>query len=237
MFFSIIIKFMSNTDKLQSKQIYYHFLPYEYAVNSMEERKIKVSLVDQLNDPFELLPNIRFEGRSIRKPYHDIRRSISKRYGLLCFSKTWSEPLLWGHYADKHHGVALGFEVSKEPISVTYSSDGKRPHIDLSNDNSGNDKQFLDLARVKHKTWEYEQEHRLIVELSDCEKTAGNYYLPFESLLNIKEVILGAKSDYKKDLDRLKKLGKGCGAKIIPTRLSWSEYRVQMDGTKIKHFS
>lgn len=36
---------------------------------------------------------------------------MSEKYGLLCFCETWQSPLLWNHYADRHKGICLGFDV------------------------------------------------------------------------------------------------------------------------------
>lgn len=41
--------------------------------------------------------------------------------GILCFSKNWNNPVQWAHYADKHKGFCLGFDVPDEhPTKVTY---------------------------------------------------------------------------------------------------------------------
>jgi len=31
--------------------------------------------------------------------------------GVMCFSSTWKNPVMWSHYADQHRGICLGFEV------------------------------------------------------------------------------------------------------------------------------
>lgn len=85
---------------IMDKQIYYHFLSSENAVSDLEKKRIKVSLINELNDPFELLPYLRYNDFKKRKLYHEVHKAVSKKYGLLCFSRTWDEPLLWGHYAD-----------------------------------------------------------------------------------------------------------------------------------------
>jgi hypothetical protein len=30
---------------------------------------------------------------------------------MLCFSRDWHNPVQWSHYADKHRGICLGFDV------------------------------------------------------------------------------------------------------------------------------
>ena len=152
-----------------NEQMYYHFLSSEDAINDLENKWIKVSLLDELNDPFELLPYLRYEEFEKRKLYHNIRREVSKNYGLLCFSKKWEEPLLWGYYADKHKGVAMGFEILKDNIfKVEYKSESKRTKFELTNNQEENEKLFLDLAKTKYIKWLYEEEYRILVKLKDC---------------------------------------------------------------------
>jgi hypothetical protein len=44
--------------------------------------------------------------------------------GLLCFAGDWSEPVMWSHYAEKHTGICLGFDVSRSAVQqVSYQDD------------------------------------------------------------------------------------------------------------------
>jgi hypothetical protein len=133
------------------EQIYYHFLPSGYAINDLENEWIKVSTVDSLNDPFELKPYLRYEFKE-RQPYHRAFKEISKKWGLLCFSDDWREPILWSYYAAKHKGIAIGFDILQDKVlEVDYSSDPKRQEIKLTNNKNIDEKSFLDLAKVKYR--------------------------------------------------------------------------------------
>lgn len=35
---------------------------------------------------------------------------------MLCFSRNWRNPVQWSHYADRHRGLCLGFDVADELI-------------------------------------------------------------------------------------------------------------------------
>jgi hypothetical protein len=37
--------------------------------------------------------------------------------GVLCLGASWSSPVMWAHCADKHFGVALGFDVPDQLLS------------------------------------------------------------------------------------------------------------------------
>ena len=53
---------------------------------------------------------------------------MSDRFGLLCFTKHWRNPVLWSHYADTHRGLCLGFEVD-DTVSVRVRYTAKRKTI------------------------------------------------------------------------------------------------------------
>ena len=212
--------------------IYYHFLKSEYAMDDLEKKRIRVSILDFLNDPFELKPYLAFKERA---SYNEVRKKINKKWGLLCFSKDWRESLLWGHYADKHHGIALGFEIHGGIKKVKYIS--KRVKIDLTKSNEENEKLFLKrLAFRKYKNWKYEKEYRMWVELNKCKKdedSEGGYYVEFNENLKIKEIILGCRFNYERKAEKIKELAKINDVSIIiPTREEWSWFRVNPCGTK-----
>ncbi len=217
-----------------NEKIYYHFLPLEHAISNLENKRMKISLIGELNDPFELLPYLRY-GFKERQLYHNIRREVLKRYGLLCFSRRWSEPLLWGHYANNHKGIAIGFEVPKEEIKeVGYKSNPKRIKFELKNDIKHNEKLFLDLAKIKYEKWSYEEEYRMTVRLKYCEKVNDNYFIKFNDGLKVDEIVLGCKFDKekRKEIINLARKLNIDENKIIHTRQSWAEYKINKCGTK-----
>ena len=194
---------------------------------------IRVSLLGTLNDPFELMPYLRYGDADKRKRIKLIRRSFSGKYGLLCFSGTWTEPLLWGHYADKHKGVALGFELLHDQIiEVEYTSSPVRKQIEVATDSEDNEKLFFDLAKIKYHKWEYENEYRILVALKDCTEIDGQRFLRFDERLKIKEIILGC--NYDNSLGYIVGLARQLGAEVIPTRMEWQGYRIKRCGRKTK---
>jgi len=213
-----------------SRKIYYHFLSPENAIDDLKNKRIKISTLDSLNDPFELLPNLKYEYKE-RQTYHKIRRAISGKWGFLCFSETWEEPLLWSHYACHHKGIALGFEITNhELVKVKYTEDPIRTQIELTDNQKENEELFLQLAKIKYKKWEYEDESRLLVQLDDCVQIKSSYFIPFEENLKLTEIRLGAKYNYGASPTIIKELAKELSAKIIPSRLEWQGYKIRRDG-------
>ena len=86
----------------------YHFGSAQHALDDLRRRHLKIAQLDELNAPFELW--------AIAQPDRRLRQA----FGLLCFSLDWHNPLLWGHYADRHRGLPLGFDVDEQilkPVS------------------------------------------------------------------------------------------------------------------------
>ena len=88
----------------------YHFIEERYGLEDLREERLKISLIDELNDPFE------FVGVDLSNPDHygaikELKRGISENYGIICFSASWNDPVQWAHYADGHKGLCMGFDV------------------------------------------------------------------------------------------------------------------------------
>ena len=78
----------------------------QYGISNIALRRIKVSRFSELNDPFELL-GVSLADKAKRKAFRLTKEKIDKSKGLICFSRNWRNPVLWGHYAEKHTGIAL----------------------------------------------------------------------------------------------------------------------------------
>lgn len=132
----------------------YHFLNAHYGLEGIRERRIKISRLMELNDPFEFL-GVDLSGREFRKALKATKATISKTQGILCFSKTWKNPVLWGHYADKHKGICLGFEVPRAVLEKVDYVDFRFPRPKVL------DEIFMKkLLFTKFAHWQYEQEYR-----------------------------------------------------------------------------
>ena len=139
----------------------------------------------ELNDPFEFL-GIKLSDRGFRQALMETKRQLSETKGLLCFSKTWKNPVLWGHYADRHRGLCLGFDVPKTFEKINYVR-LRLPIPDVI------DEAFIKrLLWTKSLYWQYEQEYRAFVSLE--EEIHGCYFKDFSPELRLHAVIVGAQS-------------------------------------------
>jgi len=66
-----------------------------------------------------------------RAAFRATKEQINENKGLICFSKSWSNPLMWGHYAEKHAGMCLGFDVPDKLLApVIYAKRLLKMEID-----------------------------------------------------------------------------------------------------------
>src|SRR5258708_33644426 len=132
----------------------YHFLPANCALDDIEKRRVKISEIDQLNDPFELWC-VAQQDRRLREALRGFKKEMEQRYGLICFSKRWDNPLLWSHYPDMHRGICLGFEVDARGLrSVRYVTE--RPNLRIP----PTVESMEEILFTKFKDWKYEEELR-----------------------------------------------------------------------------
>ena len=101
----------------------YHFIDEQFGLENIKRRRLKIARIGELNDPFEFIA--RAEDKLERAALRSTKEAQTKSTGLLCFSKSWKNPVQWSHYADRHRGFCLGFDVPDTLIKkVTY---GKTP--------------------------------------------------------------------------------------------------------------
>lgn len=119
-------------------------------------------------------PDHRFRRKYIDSPY-PIKEQISEKVGVTCFSKRMDNFLLWSHYADKHRGFCLEFDVdtllNDYPGTKLYRVDYPKSNklIRFSVNEILNDPNLLEkILTRKSYSWQHEQEWRLF-----C-RTGGN---------------------------------------------------------------
>ncbi|MGK5092554.1 DUF2971 domain-containing protein [Deltaproteobacteria bacterium TL4] len=212
----------------------YHFLNARWANENLEKSRLKISRFEDLNDPFELLA-ADLKDEAIRKAFQDIRDHMCGNRGVVCFSRSWHNPLLWSHYADKHRGVCLGFEVPDGHI-VQVSYEVKRlvnvvPK--LLSCGPAAETLMTRLLATKFQDWRYEDEVRVYTDLSDRDAVTSHYFKDFDHDLALREVILGCR--FSGAVPEIRALAHNCfaGVSMIQTRLAFTSFRVERDKHEI----
>jgi hypothetical protein len=212
----------------------YHFLPEKYAKEALRKKRLKVSIINQLNDPFEFHAGFSNPKPQIRKTFVNFKAVISKEFGILCFSKRWNNPLLWSHYTEKHTGCTLGFEIpDNKAIEVNYSEN--RPLFSwdkIPEDSRLTQNYFHKLIKTKFISWEHEEEFRLFYKLSKLDLENGLYFQKFDDNLILKEVIAGCKSKMS-DQELLGLLQGYNNITVIKSRMAFKSFRIVRDRKRV----
>jgi len=159
-----------------------------------------------MNDPFEL------NGVSLSIP--DILRVLiddfKERVGALCLCRNWTNPLLWSHYADKHKGICLGFEIAPdvelqqpEYVARQQQSDARiLIKAVRTRETAEAAKVIAKMLLTKFEGWSYEDEVRLLVRQKDRN---GKYcYYKFGKRFQLCSVILGVRCVVERsEIDKL----------------------------------
>ena len=187
----------------------YHFLRTEHALQAIERSRLKISDLDKTNDPYEFLA-IAFPNREFEKGVLKFQKGLATDYGVICFSETYKNPALWGHYADKFMGMCLGYEFTRtdkfrkvsyqqkrftmekftDLIRLLRNDVESRRFIERFNNNSFKKarNQLLDLMHTKSYNWEYEGEWRA---WSRKEILDGKLYFAELEQCELREILIG----------------------------------------------
>lgn len=125
----------------------------------------------------------------------NMNKVISEHINCSCFTSAWDNELMWSHYADKHKGICLGFDLSQwnnlkgyQFGPVQYKAQKPINLLELFNDDlsSFSQKTAHQLIFTKNPDWHYEKEWRLATP------KLTNNKIPLSNLgLSVKEVIFG----------------------------------------------
>ena len=176
------------------KRVYY-FTPPKHALENLQNRHLKVSRFSKCNDPFELA-SFSQKNREIRRKFKSWLASMDKLNGLLCFCRSWHNPVMWSHYSRDHTGICYGFDVDPTTfVDVRYVSERLYPNLTLEDFSAFvGEEQMVDLFATKFIHWSYEEEVRLLVTFSAEVSTTEPVFHPFSDSMKLREVIVGPKS-------------------------------------------
>jgi len=108
----------------------------------------------------------------VRQAYEHTAREWQERtrtrHGVCCFSSVNSDLLMWGHYADKHRGLCLGFRtdtplfVKLHPVQYSTEVPEQNPTEPFCGTTESPYELLRKFLLVKSQCWAYEQEWRLV---------------------------------------------------------------------------
>jgi hypothetical protein len=174
----------------------YHFTSEIHGLQSIRDKKLKIALFNRVNDPFEF-QSLQNEDEDSHDKLLKIKELLSYDYGFISLSEFWTHPLMWSHYAEKHSGICLGFEVadSDELKKVTYQA--QRPRLFELKEGDGDAAEmdaYMKLLTLKFHGWQYEAEYRFFSSLEKGDTTKDLYFRDYSKEFTLREVIVGIQS-------------------------------------------
>jgi hypothetical protein len=124
---------------------------------SFKKRERKV--LDLMEKPREQLL------RGVQVAYTEQRRT----FGVCCFARDPRNGLMWSHYANRHEGMCLQYEFARDvpvlarALHVDYLEEAAFQPINWVHAKNMRDA-IADTLTRKHKRWEYEGEHRILLD-------------------------------------------------------------------------
>lgn len=165
--------------------IVYHFISSKFALKVLRDRRLKISRINELNDPFQFCAE-GYSDSDTQVKLEAFKNQTNERYGVICFSKSYHDPVLWSHYADRHRGVALVFEIPDDKaIHIDYQPERFKLDVDTAIQRGGFDESDLSkLIATKFPSWYYENEVRMMCGLNDhfCQIDSKGKKVYFESI-------------------------------------------------------
>lgn len=173
----------------------YYYMPSEHVISNLEKSRLKISNFESCNDIFEL-SHLKMN-RDQRMKAKCWLEKVATTLGLICFTRNWRSPVMWGHYAHNGKGCCLVVDVRRkdhQPVAYTglrKKFSGKFPESENPSE------EFKKFCSTKHLNWAYEEEMRLLVRHKDAEvsEESGHYFLKFGEKIKLAGVINGPRPD------------------------------------------
>ena len=183
---------------------------FERDLQSLERDQFWASHTQQLNDPCEglisvqnyekelqtlklIFPQHANSTQVLHQSFQNIIDMKDQKLGIFSLSKSFTDELLWAHYANSHQGFCIEYELEKllknqrpahRYFDVSYITN--IPNLSFKHIISQKDENLLikTMLGYKSKRWEYENEIRIITE---------NYGLQNYDYRAIKSIYFGLK--------------------------------------------
>lgn len=205
----------------------YHFVNEEFGLEDLRRRRLKVATLNELNDPFELF-GVSLADENLRNAFRTMKNQLASTRGLLCFSRHWNNPVQWSHYAAKHTGLCLGFDIPDENLGfVSYS----RRRLVVEAESFRNPRQLsveavTKFLFTKYSHWRYENEVRSFVTLEEKDPEKGLYFADFSDKLRLTTVVVGAQSSITRETLGNALGGVAAAVETFKARLAFKTFRV-----------
>ncbi|NIE98243.1 DUF2971 domain-containing protein [Acinetobacter sp. Tr-809] len=100
--------------------ILYKYVRFDDAIRILEEQTLAFSHLEDFNDPFECT-GLGLYGLDVPLSVatNAFKNRFSRKYIILCLTRTALNPLMWSHYGDSYKGVVIGIDTEKAGFENT----------------------------------------------------------------------------------------------------------------------
>lgn len=226
------LKFSSPFDFNDPFDCYEELIKFDLTVAFIEELvqngSLKLTEEDKKLTPEKLLEQVEsvfdFKNSVLKSIFHNIKTEL----WISCFCREYNEILMWSHYADKHKGLCIGFNL--DGLLETFKfikSNVNYPDNFSKVDYCANPEKALEyFVSTKAKNWKYENEIRLRTNKENIEFIDN----PLKGITkispkSISEIYIGNKTELTdcELSDIISKYGNN-GIKIRKMKLNKNEY-------------
>jgi len=190
-------------ERAVGETLYTYRKPDSFTELIVTNQELYFSSPISFNDPFECY--VIEDEKDKEDKYENLIRQ-----GILCLSvaKPEEKTLMWSHYADKHKGLC--FEFDKKQFQLFYKN------YDKNEEKKQIDKECCKIKKVdyqtenavqlltKDKSWEYEEEYRIILHYEIIKKNKHQREFVFDKLC-LKKIYFGVNASLD-TIDRYKLL-------------------------------
>lgn len=185
----IILYDLKNDDRYNINKTLFNYTKINKdTIKNILNEEIWLSNTKLFNDPVD--PSIK------RKNKNNMYNDLLDKIKVGCLTSKNDNTLMWSHYADKHRGVCIEYNISKIFIDknstirkVNYNKnmayEEKMDYIKRFSDIQIDDKNIttlLELFCIKSKEWEYEDEYRILYYDSTSNSNGITIKLPIKNI-------------------------------------------------------
>lgn len=225
----------------------------EKRFRSLSNNEIWFAVPGKMNDPYEFrgiyvdYDQLKQEGIS-KNEVDDLQYMFEDEYVLASFSKGIDSFPMWAHYANDNKGFCVRYKVVDDKFIRKVKYERQRSDITesiskaiLTNEKlkdpamdpelrgfmMGLQDMFMRVLEqnytVKHQSWSYEEEYRIIVERTDKNSTSGQNVSAKDIGLCVDAIYTGYKCNA---FDRLKKIAVRLGVPCYKCKLGKKSYLI-----------
>lgn len=87
--------------------IVYHFIPAEFALRVLRDRRLKIARINELNDPRQFCAaDLCDSDTQTQTKLETLKNQANERYGVISFCENYHDPVLWSYYETPSAGLA-----------------------------------------------------------------------------------------------------------------------------------